>query len=146
MFLLSLLFYGLHIQKFRIPTSASRWRRRLFYFLRDKLRVPGKQATDWRAYWFLNEDDLQITWLHFLLTSIDILLMAIFSISLKAWACIVLWFSLAPVAHRWDLGPVYVSMLCNLNFASDFRSKCLLLICYMWLTTGLQASNDSNWI
>ncbi|KAM0934541.1 putative SAYSvFN domain-containing protein [Dioscorea sansibarensis] len=64
--------------KFWIPPSTSQWRRRLFYFLREKLRLP------------------------------DILLMAIFSISLKAWAFIVLWFSLAPVAHRWDLGPVYI--------------------------------------
>ncbi|KAJ0968126.1 hypothetical protein J5N97_025043 [Dioscorea zingiberensis] len=64
--------------KFRIPQSTSLWRRRLFYFLREKLRVP------------------------------DVLLMAIFSISLKAWACFILWFSLAPVAHRWDLGPLYI--------------------------------------
>lgn len=37
------------------------------------------------------------------------LLMAIFSISLKAWAGFILWFSLAPVASRWGIGSLYVS-------------------------------------
>ncbi|KAJ9135095.1 hypothetical protein P3X46_032314 [Hevea brasiliensis] len=64
--------------KFQLPQSTSRWKRRLYYFLHDKLKLP------------------------------DILLMALFSLSLKAWAVIILWFILAPVAHRWDLGPVYI--------------------------------------
>nr|CAD1820789.1 unnamed protein product [Ananas comosus var. bracteatus] len=64
--------------KFQIPQTTNWWKRKIFLFLREKLRLP------------------------------DILLMAIFSISLKAWACIILWFSLAPVAHRWDLGPIYI--------------------------------------
>ncbi|KAJ4728721.1 ubiquitin family protein [Melia azedarach] len=38
----------------------------------------------------------------------DILLMAIFSLSLKMWAIIFLWFVFAPIAHRWDLGPLYI--------------------------------------
>ncbi|XP_043693921.1 uncharacterized protein LOC122644606 [Telopea speciosissima] len=64
--------------KFQIPESASWWKKRLFSFLHDKLKLPY------------------------------VLLVAIFSISLKAWAVIILWFALAPVAHRWDLGPLYI--------------------------------------
>lgn len=36
--------------------------------------------------------------------------MAISSLSLKIWAIIILWFVFAPIAHRWDLGPLYVSL------------------------------------
>lgn len=64
--------------KFQLPQSSSQWKRRLYSFLHNKLKLP------------------------------DILLMAIFTLSLKAWAIIVLWFILAPVAHRWDLGPLYI--------------------------------------
>ncbi|EEF42448.1 uncharacterized protein LOC8284626 [Ricinus communis] len=64
--------------KFQLPQSTSRWKRRIYSFLHDKLKIS------------------------------DILLMALFSLSLKAWAVIVLWFGLAPVAHRWDLGPLYM--------------------------------------
>uniref|UniRef100_A0A1D1YJK6 SAYSvFN domain-containing protein 1 n=1 Tax=Anthurium amnicola TaxID=1678845 RepID=A0A1D1YJK6_9ARAE len=64
--------------KFQIPESENWWKKKLFTFLREKLRLP------------------------------DILLLAIFSISLKTWAVIVLWFALAPVAHRWDVGPIYI--------------------------------------
>ncbi|TYG90393.1 hypothetical protein ES288_A12G178200v1 [Gossypium darwinii] len=34
--------------------------------------------------------------------------MAIFSLSLKAWILVILWFILAHVAHKWDLGPIYI--------------------------------------
>ncbi|KAK1306463.1 hypothetical protein QJS10_CPA10g01115 [Acorus calamus] len=64
--------------KLQIPQSTSWWKRKLFDFLHDKMRLP------------------------------DILLMAIFSISLKAWIATILWFALAPVAYRWDLGPLYI--------------------------------------
>lgn len=64
--------------KFQLPQSTSRWKRRLHSFLHDKLKFP------------------------------DIVLMAIFSLSLKAWAVIILWFILAPVAHSWDLGPLFI--------------------------------------
>ncbi|XP_037496713.1 uncharacterized protein LOC105641613 isoform X2 [Jatropha curcas] len=64
--------------KFQLPQSTSRWKRRLYFFLHDKLKLPG------------------------------ILLMALFSLSLKVWILIILWFILAPVAHRWDLGPLYL--------------------------------------
>ncbi|GFP94184.1 cytochrome b6 [Phtheirospermum japonicum] len=57
--------------------STSRWKRRLFFILRHKLKFP------------------------------DMLLMAIFSLKLKTWAAIVVWFILAPVAHRLDIGPLY---------------------------------------
>ncbi|KAK2969528.1 hypothetical protein RJ640_029821, partial [Escallonia rubra] len=46
--------------------------------------------------------------LFFLLKLPDVLLISLFSISLKLWAVIVIWFMLAPVAHRWDLGPLYI--------------------------------------
>lgn len=64
--------------KFHLPQSSSWWKRRLYSFLHDKLKLP------------------------------DILLMAIFSLSLKMWCVIVMWFILAPVAHSWDLGPLYI--------------------------------------
>ncbi|KAF9625940.1 hypothetical protein IFM89_027808 [Coptis chinensis] len=64
--------------KFQIPQSTSRWKRKIFSFLHDKLKLPY------------------------------ILLTVIFSISLRAWALIILWFMLAPVAYRCDLGPLYI--------------------------------------
>ncbi|MQL80941.1 hypothetical protein Taro_013394, partial [Colocasia esculenta] len=79
----------------QIPESASWWKQKLVLFLREKLGLP------------------------------DVLLMAVFSISLKAWVGIVLWFLLAPIAHRWDLGPIYIlgtgfaMMLINLGKRQD---------------------------
>ncbi|KAJ6389085.1 hypothetical protein OIU77_027443 [Salix suchowensis] len=67
--------------KFQLPQSASRWKKRFYFFLHDKLKVP------------------------------DILLMGLFSLSLKAWAVFILWFILAPVAHRWDLGTSICELL-----------------------------------
>ncbi|CAH2059283.1 unnamed protein product, partial [Thlaspi arvense] len=64
--------------KFQLPPSASRWKRKLYYFLRNKLKLP------------------------------DIILMGLFSVSLKMWAIITLWFILAPIAHRWELGPIFL--------------------------------------
>lgn len=64
--------------KFQLPQSSSRWKRRVYTVLHDKLKLP------------------------------DILLMAIFSLSLKMWVIIIMWFILAPVAHRWDIGPLYI--------------------------------------
>ncbi|WOL13231.1 hypothetical protein Cni_G22000 [Canna indica] len=64
--------------KFRIPQSTNWLKKRIFLFLHEKLRLP------------------------------DILLMAIFSISLKAWFGILIWFSLAPVAQKWGIGPIYI--------------------------------------
>lgn len=64
--------------KFKLPQSASRWKKKLYSILRNKLKLP------------------------------DILLMAAFSCSLKVWILIVLWFVMAPIAHKWDLGPLYI--------------------------------------
>ncbi|KAK8626251.1 hypothetical protein V6N13_133902 [Hibiscus sabdariffa] len=64
--------------KFQLPQSTSRWKKKLYSFLRNRLKLP------------------------------DIILMAIFSLSLKAWALVILWFILAPIAHKWDLGPLYI--------------------------------------
>lgn len=64
--------------KFQPPETASGWKWRLFCILHDKLKLP------------------------------DIILIAIFSLSLKAWAFVILWFIMAPVAHKWDLGPIYI--------------------------------------
>ncbi|GLU05439.1 hypothetical protein SLE2022_225400 [Rubroshorea leprosula] len=64
--------------RFQLPQSTSRWKKKLYSVLRNKLKLP------------------------------DILLMAVFSFSLKVWALIVLWFMLAPIAHKWDLGPLYI--------------------------------------
>ncbi|KAI5655882.1 hypothetical protein M9H77_33069 [Catharanthus roseus] len=64
--------------RFRLPQTTSRWKRKLFSLLRNKLKFP------------------------------DVLLMALFSISLKMWGVILLWFILAPVANRWEVGPLYI--------------------------------------
>ncbi|KAF4404319.1 hypothetical protein G4B88_014775 [Cannabis sativa] len=64
--------------KFQLPPTSSRWKRMLYSFLHDKLKLP------------------------------DILLMAIFTMSIKMWIIITMWFILAPVAHRWGIGPLYV--------------------------------------
>lgn len=45
-----------------------------------------------------------------LVAVIDMLLMAIFSLRTKTWAAILIWFILAPVAHRLDIGPLFVSL------------------------------------
>ncbi|KGN55783.1 uncharacterized protein LOC101223066 [Cucumis sativus] len=64
--------------KFRLPESSSRLKKKVYTFLREKLKFP------------------------------DILLMVVFSLSLKGWAAILIWFIMAPVAHSWDLGPLYI--------------------------------------
>ncbi|GMH26749.1 hypothetical protein Nepgr_028592 [Nepenthes gracilis] len=64
--------------KFQLPESKNWWKWRLFLFLRDKLKLP------------------------------DLILMVISSLSIKAWAVIVLWFILAPITHRWGWGPLYI--------------------------------------
>lgn len=103
----------LALQKFKLPPSASRWKRKFYYFLRNKLKLPGENSLIFSThylqfprtyetivYWFVLCDDL-----------LDIILMGLFSLSLKMWVIITLWFILAPIAHRWDLGPIFVSHL-----------------------------------
>ncbi|KAF5781863.1 putative SAYSvFN domain-containing protein [Helianthus annuus] len=34
------------------------------------------------------------------------LLMAVFSLNLKAWTVFIMWFMLAPIAHKWDVRPL----------------------------------------
>ncbi|KAL2901463.1 SAYSvFN domain-containing protein 1 [Bienertia sinuspersici] len=64
-----------------------------------------------------DEDDLKFQlpestsrwkWRLFVFYMINIVLIALFSLSFKAWIFIILWFILAPVAHRWDLGPLFI--------------------------------------
>ncbi|KAL3497731.1 hypothetical protein ACH5RR_040463 [Cinchona calisaya] len=64
--------------RFQLPQSIGGWKRRLFIALREKLKLP------------------------------DILLMAIFSLSIKMWILIILWFIMAPVVQKLDLGPLYI--------------------------------------
>eukprot|EP01018_Ginkgo_biloba_P032278 Gb_22467 [translate_table: standard] len=64
--------------QFNLPETTAQWKKELLCVLRDKWKVP------------------------------DIVLMAIFFISLKIWAMIFLWFIMAPIAYRWDLGPLYI--------------------------------------
>ncbi|AES90832.1 uncharacterized protein [Medicago truncatula] len=81
--------------KFQLPQSSSRWKKKLYSFLHDKLKLP------------------------------DIILMVIFTLSLKAWVLIIMWFILAPVAHRWDLGPLYLQ-LAFVSFSSILESAKLV--------------------
>uniref|UniRef100_A0A0D9XH50 Ubiquitin-like domain-containing protein n=1 Tax=Leersia perrieri TaxID=77586 RepID=A0A0D9XH50_9ORYZ len=77
--------------KFKIPETTTWWKRKIFIFLRDKLRLP------------------------------DILLMALFSLNMKAWVLIAMWFLFAPIAQMYEVGPLYilgtgfVVILCNLG-------------------------------
>uniref|UniRef100_A0A251S013 Uncharacterized domain SAYSvFN n=1 Tax=Helianthus annuus TaxID=4232 RepID=A0A251S013_HELAN len=72
--------------KFQVPKLNSRWKRRLFDILHDKLKIP------------------------------DMLLMAIFSLNLKAWTVFIMWFMLAPIAHKWDiLGTGFAIIFVNLG-------------------------------
>ncbi|GAA0174187.1 hypothetical protein LIER_41676 [Lithospermum erythrorhizon] len=64
--------------KFQLPRSTSRWKRRLYLMLKHKLKLP------------------------------EMILVAVFSLSLKMWAVVVMWFVLAPVAQRFELGPLYI--------------------------------------
>lgn len=64
--------------KVQLPELNSLWKKRLFILLHDKLKIP------------------------------DMLLMAIFSVSLKVWAVIIMWFIFAPIAHKWEVGPLYI--------------------------------------
>ncbi|CAA7403869.1 unnamed protein product [Spirodela intermedia] len=64
--------------KFQIPETTNWWKKSIFTFLQKKMKFP------------------------------DFVLMAIFSISLKAWFGIILWFTLAPIAQRWDMGPIFI--------------------------------------
>uniref|UniRef100_A0A0D6R1F7 Ubiquitin-like domain-containing protein n=1 Tax=Araucaria cunninghamii TaxID=56994 RepID=A0A0D6R1F7_ARACU len=61
-----------------LPETAAQWKKNLLFFLQNKLGVP------------------------------DIVLVTILSISLKKWIMVFLWFIIAPLAYRWDLGPVYI--------------------------------------
>ncbi|XP_062194748.1 uncharacterized protein LOC133897932 isoform X2 [Phragmites australis] len=64
--------------KFKIPQTTTLFKRKFFIFLRDKLRLP------------------------------DIFLMVLFSLSMKAWVTIAMWFLLAPFAQKYDVGPLYI--------------------------------------
>ncbi|KAL4560459.1 hypothetical protein LXL04_032611 [Taraxacum kok-saghyz] len=64
--------------KFQLPELNSGWKKKLFIILHEKLKIP------------------------------DMNLMAIFSLSPKVWTLIVMWFILASIAHRWDVGPLYI--------------------------------------
>lgn len=102
----------LHLQKFQLPHSSSQWKRKLYSFLHDKLKLPGNHLVELQLTFKIKYLLIEFFLLSFM---IDILLMAIFSLSLKAWAVIVLWFILAPVAHRLELGPLFVSLLLSVG-------------------------------
>uniref|UniRef100_A0A453KUA5 Uncharacterized protein n=1 Tax=Aegilops tauschii subsp. strangulata TaxID=200361 RepID=A0A453KUA5_AEGTS len=53
--------------------------------------------------------------------------MALFSVTMKAWIIITLWFLLAPIARKYEVGPLYVSssLICFSNkiiIISSFRA------------------------
>jgi hypothetical protein len=43
----------------------------------------------------------------------DILLMVLFSLGIKAWVLIAMWFLFAPIAQMYDVGPLFVSNFGN---------------------------------
>ncbi|KAL4592786.1 hypothetical protein LXL04_005791 [Taraxacum kok-saghyz] len=70
--------FQLSLRKFQLPELNSGWKKKLFIILHEKLKIP------------------------------DMNMMAIFSLSPKVWTLIVMWFILAPITHRWDVGPLYI--------------------------------------
>ncbi|KAK4349616.1 hypothetical protein RND71_032371 [Anisodus tanguticus] len=77
--------------RFQLPPSTSKWKRKLFYILREKLKFP------------------------------DMLLMVISSISPKVWIIIMTWFILASIARRYEVAPLFLLatgfgfIFCNLG-------------------------------
>ena len=71
------------------------------------------------------------------------LLMAIFSLSLKMWVIITLWFILAPVAHRWNLGPLYVSCFYLLvHSCSTLGFMCFFLLMIDFLLIYIEEEEE----
>ncbi|KAI5074344.1 hypothetical protein GOP47_0010305 [Adiantum capillus-veneris] len=64
--------------RFRAPESASRFQMWVIQFLQKRLKLP------------------------------DLVLILLFSVSLRGWIMLLGWFSMAPVAYKWDLGPLYI--------------------------------------
>ncbi|KAF3649575.1 putative protein ABCI7, chloroplastic-like [Capsicum annuum] len=64
--------------RFQLPPSTSKWKRKFFHILRDRLKFP------------------------------DMLLMVLFSVSLKVWIMIVTWFILASIARRYGVAPLFL--------------------------------------
>ncbi|XVF51947.1 hypothetical protein PTKIN_Ptkin04bG0224700 [Pterospermum kingtungense] len=94
--------------KFHLPQTTSRWKKKLYSFLHNRLKLP------------------------------DILLMAVFSLSFKAWALIILWFIMAPVAHKWDVGPLYVSWLLSLLYFCSLHIPSSMKILESFLGPSMQ--------
>jgi hypothetical protein len=66
------------LQRFKLHEAASPMQKYIATIMREKLKIP------------------------------DLVLTVFFFLSLRAWLLIVIWFLLAPLAHQWDLGPVYI--------------------------------------
>ncbi|CAM6017537.1 unnamed protein product [Sphagnum balticum] len=64
--------------RFKLHEAASPMQKYIATIMREKLKIP------------------------------DLVLTVFFFLSLRAWLLIVIWFLLAPLAHQWDLGPVYI--------------------------------------
>ncbi|MCO5600203.1 hypothetical protein L7F22_054312 [Adiantum nelumboides] len=64
--------------RFRAPDSASHCQKWVIQFLQKTLKLP------------------------------DLFLILLFSVSLRGWIVLFGWFALAPVAYRWELGPLYI--------------------------------------
>ncbi|CAI0418654.1 unnamed protein product [Linum tenue] len=94
--------------KFQLPQSTSPWKRKLYFFLRHKLKIPGKAPVVEFLHLNLPISDLSLFKMFFALLWADMLLAGLFSLSAKVWAAIILWFIFAPVANRWHLGPLYI--------------------------------------
>ncbi|MCO5590713.1 hypothetical protein L7F22_044688 [Adiantum nelumboides] len=63
--------------RFRAPDSASHCQKWVIQFLQKTLKLP------------------------------DLVLILLFSVSLRGWIVLFGWFAMAPVAYQWDLGPLY---------------------------------------
>jgi hypothetical protein len=57
----------------------------------------------------LNFVQLKLSKPNLYFASPDIILMTLFSLSMKAWVLIAVWFLLAPIAQKYGAGPLYVS-------------------------------------
>lgn len=127
-------FYYSHFykQRFQLPPSTSKWKRKLFYMLRDKLKFPGEARIVVFISFIVNiklsscsSSPVPLPFHVF----VDMLLMIIFSVTPKVWVIIMTWFILASIARRYDVAPLFVSAAIWSIICCDMygRSICVMI-------------------
>lgn len=98
------------VQRFRVPETTSPFQKWVIYLLQEKLKLPGMDVLpSFERIIVLNAPIHPVCSL-ILCGEADIILILVFSVSLRAWIVFLAWFITAPLAYKWDLGPLYVSL------------------------------------